>query len=52
MTGTTGHPCPKTGIWRGDCPDREQIALSRGETFPPCGGYRRPVTWTLIQATE
>jgi len=51
MTGSTGHPCPQSGVWRSDCGHRE-IALSVNETFPPCGGCNRPVNWTLIRPTR
>lgn len=53
MRGTTGHPCPKSGIWRSlsNCHSVE-IALSVGETFPPCRYCRAAVTWILIQPTH
>lgn len=47
----TGDRCLRSGIYQGDCPDKEQIALSKGETFPPCRQVRRAVNWTLIRAT-
>src|SRR5579871_6304441 len=49
MTGQTGHKCPRSGLWQGSDRHREQIALSLGETFPPCGDCRGDVTWTLIR---
>ena len=52
MTGQTGHMCPRSGIWQGSDQHREQIALSRNETFPPCRGCKGSVTWTLIRSTE
>jgi hypothetical protein len=52
MTGTTGQKCPQSGIWQGNDAHREQIALSHNETFPPCRGCRRAVTWTLVRATH
>lgn len=52
MTGTTGHKCPQSGIWQGNDAHREQIALSYSETFPPCRGCRKAVTWTLIRPTR
>ena len=51
MTGKTGQKCPRSGIWKGNCPDKERIALSVNETFPPCKGYRQAVLWTLEQST-
>jgi hypothetical protein len=52
MTGTTGHQCPNSGIWRTEDTCREEIALSYGERFPPCSGCRRAVTWRLIRSTR
>lgn len=51
MTGTIGSKCPKSGIWQCSHPHHEQIALSVGETFPPCSGGSGPTTWTLITPT-
>lgn len=51
MTGSTGHPCPRSGIWEGVDGCRERIALSRGNIFPPCSRCRRAITWRLIQPT-
>jgi hypothetical protein len=48
--GSTGHKCQRSGIYQSDCCS-ERIALSYGETFPPCGGCRRAANWTLIQPT-
>jgi hypothetical protein len=48
---TTGHKCTASGIYQGNCVARTQIALSKGETFPPCNHCRRAVTWTLVRAT-
>lgn len=48
----TGDTCQRSGIYQGDDEHREQIALSRGETFPPCKHCRRAVNWTLVRATE
>ena len=50
MFGTTGHKCPRSGFWKTTCCGY-RIALSKGETFPPCGRYHGSVTWTLDQAT-
>lgn len=48
---TTGHACATSGIYSPNCQGR-QIALSKGETFPPCSHCNQAVTWTLVQATE
>jgi len=47
----TGHTCPQSGIYANDCHAKE-IALSVGETFPPCSHCRRPADWRLIRATR
>lgn len=47
----TGQKCPQSGIWASDCHSK-QIALSRGDTFPPCGGCHRAANWTLIRPTQ
>jgi len=52
MATTTGTKCPQSGIYRGNDSHREEIALSKDETFPPCGGCKRPIDWTLIRPTE
>ena len=52
MTGTTGHPCPASGLWNATDGCREQIALSKGNIFPPCTGCRKAVTWRLAQPTQ
>jgi hypothetical protein len=48
---STGQKCPQSGIYRSVCTHRTEIALSRGDTFPPCGAGRHAVTWSLIRAT-
>lgn len=48
--GKTSEKCQRSGIYRSDCTDRIQIALSKGDTFPPCRNHGS-VNWTLIQAT-
>lgn len=48
----TGQACEQSGIYGGDDAHREEIALSKNETFPPCGDCNRAVNWTLIRATE
>jgi hypothetical protein len=49
-TGSTGHVCQRSGIYRNDC-HAKQIALSRGEIFPPCAHCHRAANWTLVQPT-
>jgi hypothetical protein len=49
--GTTGSRNQRSGIYRSDCTCRLQIALSKGDVFPPCGKHGA-VGWILIQATE
>jgi hypothetical protein len=51
MTGTTGHRCPRSGIWQGSDACRTRIALSKDDVFPPCSGCRRAVTWVLVTPT-
>jgi hypothetical protein len=45
---STGHKAPTSGIWASACHGRE-IALSRGDTFPPCPGCHRACNWRLIR---
>ena len=52
ITGTTGHTCTVSGIYQGSCRCGKQIALSRGEVFPPCHNVHGPITWTLIRQTR
>jgi hypothetical protein len=47
----TGGTCPQSGIYANDCHAR-QIALSKGETFPPCSGCHRAATWRLVRPTR
>ena len=47
---TTGQKCMHSGIYQSGCPDRLQIALSRGDTFPPCRNHGN-VYWNLVTAT-
>ena len=47
----TGTSCQESGIYRADCVHRTEIALSRGETFPPCQRGNHGVNWTLVRAT-
>ena len=50
-TGHTGEKCQQSGLYDSDC-HTKQIALSKGDTFPPCRTCSRSVTWTLTQATK
>jgi hypothetical protein len=48
---STGHKCTQSGIYANDC-HAKQIALSVGETFPPCSHCQKAVNWTLVQSTS
>lgn len=51
----TGETAQTSGIYEGNCipkGHKKQIALSKGERFPPCGDCHGPVTWTLKQPTK
>jgi hypothetical protein len=47
----TGGTCQQSGIYANDCHSK-QIALSKGETFPPCSGCHRAADWHLIRPTR
>jgi hypothetical protein len=47
----TGQSAPQSGIYSNDC-HAKQIALSKGETFPPCSHCHRAANWRLVQATR
>jgi len=47
----TSEKCQQSGIYASSCSDRTQIALSKGDTFPPCRNHGA-VNWSLIQATH
>ncbi|MCA1701917.1 MAG: YjzC family protein [Actinobacteria bacterium] len=47
----TSEKCQQSGIYQSACADRIQIALSRGDTFPPCRNHGA-VGWILLQATS
>jgi len=51
MSGTTGQRNQRSGVYRPNCGCGYEIALSEGETFPPCRNVHGPVTWTLVRAT-
>lgn len=46
----TATKCQQSGIYQSDCADRIQIALSKGDTFPPCRVHGN-VNWTLMRPT-
>lgn len=48
--GLTSTKCTQSGIYVSNCSDAIQIALSKGDTFPPCRNHGS-VSWRLIQAT-
>lgn len=52
----SGEKCGTSGIYNGTCNNQHvrQIALSNGDTFPPChtSNCSGSVTWTLAQATK
>ncbi len=46
--GDTGQDCTVTGIYRSsDC--NYEIALNKGEKFPPCPVHEHEVTWELVR---
>ena len=47
----TGEKAQQSGIYSNDC-HTKQIALSVGETFPPCSHCRRAANWRLIRRTQ
>jgi hypothetical protein len=47
----TGQKCQQSGIYQSTCADRLQIALSKDDTFPPCGKHGS-VNWSLLRATR
>jgi len=52
MTGKTGEKCKQSGVYI--CVECEkegkknEIPLSKGETFPPCN-YHGSTTWRLVR---
>ncbi|MFP4362789.1 MAG: hypothetical protein ACLFR1_02845 [Spirochaetia bacterium] len=54
MTAKTGEVCEQSGMYR--CKEHidQEIALSEGETFPPCkggDGKGHAAVWVLERAT-
>ncbi len=48
----TGKKCDRSGIYQSNCSHKIQIALSKGDTFPPCREGNHGVSWTLLRATH
>lgn len=49
----TGEKCQTSGVYKGDCipkSHKQEIALSKGETFPPCNACHHAVNWALVRA--
>ena len=46
----TGETASASGIYANDC-HAKQIALSKGERFPPCSHCKRAANWRLVRAT-
>lgn len=51
-TGRTGETCQESGIYKAGCNCNYEIALSKDETFPPCGSCNKAVIWTLVRKTK
>ena len=51
MGGRTGTKCTQSGIYEADCVHKTRIALSNGDTFPPCQRGDHGVYWRLVQST-
>jgi len=47
MTGSTGEKCQQSGIYYCKSHTSNTIALSKGDTFPPCSDGRHGATWVL-----
>jgi len=44
----TGELCPESGVYESDC-HKNQIPLSKGERFPPCGTCKKAANWTFVR---
>ena len=51
MPKTGDRNNPTAGIYKPSCGDK-QDAINKGSEFPPCSVCKKPVTWTLVQATK
>jgi hypothetical protein len=51
MTGRTGQTNPVSGIYRDSC-HRQERAIPKGHTFPPCAHCHKAVTWVLVRRTD
>lgn len=50
MANTTGTKCDQSGIYQCSTHPSYTIALSKGETFPPCqSGSAHGTTWILVR---
>jgi len=49
--GMTGHKNDVSGIFQSSCRCRSEIALSKGETFPPCSHCKKATNWVLVRRT-
>ena len=47
--GTTGEKCQTTGVYYCVRHTTQEIAIAKGDTFPPCreGGGNHGTTWIL-----
>ena len=52
MANRTGTKCDQSGLYESVCSHKTQIALSKGDTFPPCQKGDHGVNWSLIRATK
>jgi hypothetical protein len=48
--GSTGQKCTVSGLYEPSCGCIRRIALSRGDTFPPCRNCSHAVRWRLVIA--
>jgi len=49
---STGYICQQTGVYKCKEHPNVEIALSKGEKFPPCtrpGGAAHGTTWILVR---